>query len=76
MTIAFTSHRDCLLHDMGAHHPESPARLRAIEDQLIASGLSGYLKHVEAPLVRRTQLERVHALGRSAASHIKALGGL
>jgi acetoin utilization deacetylase AcuC-like enzyme len=61
MTIAFITHRDCLLHDMGAQHPESAARLRAIEDQLIASGLSGYLKHVEAPLVSRPQLERVHA---------------
>jgi acetoin utilization deacetylase AcuC-like enzyme len=60
MTIAYITHADCLLHDMGAGHPECPARLRAIEDQLIASGLIGYLQHVEAPMAERSQLERVH----------------
>ena len=61
MTLAYLSHRDCRLHDMGAAHPESPARLTAIEDQLIASGLGNYLEHVEAPFASRAQLERVHA---------------
>jgi acetoin utilization deacetylase AcuC-like enzyme len=61
MLTAFITHNDCLLHDMGSHHPEQPARLRAVEDQLIASGLSNVLLHVEAPLARREQLERVHA---------------
>ena len=46
---------------MGAQHPECAARLGAIEDQLVASGLSQFLKHVEAPLADRAQLERVHA---------------
>ena len=46
---------------MGAQHPECPARLSAIEDQLVASGLSDYLDHFEAPLASRAQLERVHA---------------
>lgn len=45
---------------MGAHHPEAPARLQAIEDQLIASGLFGYLQHHDAPEVTREQLLRVH----------------
>lgn len=61
MTTAFISHNDCLLHNMGAQHPEQPARLRAVEDQLIASGLINYLLHVEAPLAAREQLARVHA---------------
>ena len=61
MTIAFITHPDCLLHDMGTHHPEQPARLRAVEDQLIASGLINYLLHVEAPLAAREHLVRVHA---------------
>ena len=61
MTLAFLTHGDCRLHDVGAAHPESPARLTAIEDQLIASGLSNYLEHVEAPFASRAQLERVHA---------------
>jgi len=60
MTTAFITHEDCLLHDMGTHHPEQPARLRAVEDQLIASGLIGFLPHVEAPLATREHLERVH----------------
>ena len=61
MTTAFISHRDCLLHNMGSHHPKQPARLHAVEDQLIASGLINYLLHVEAPLAAREQLARVHA---------------
>ncbi len=61
MTVAFISHSDCRLHDMGAHHPECPARLAAIDDQLVASGLGNFLAHVEAPLASRSQLERVHA---------------
>ena len=46
---------------MGASHPECPARLSVIEDQLVASGLTNYLQHVEAPLASHAQLERVHA---------------
>lgn len=57
---AYISHPLCLKHDMGAHHPECPARIHAIEDQLIASGLFGYLQHHQAPEVTREQLLRVH----------------
>jgi acetoin utilization deacetylase AcuC-like enzyme len=60
MTTAFISHPDCLKHDMGAGHPEQPARLAAIEDQLIASGIDGVLQRYEAPLVTDEQLARVH----------------
>lgn len=45
---------------MGAGHPECPARIQAIEDQLIASGLMPFLFHYEAPAASKTQLERVH----------------
>ena len=60
MTISIISHPDCLLHEMGAQHPESPARLRAIQDQLLASGLDLVLQHHDAPLAAREQLCRVH----------------
>ena len=60
MTTAFITHADCLKHDMGAHHPERPARLTAIEDQLIASGVGQYLTRYEAPLATDEQLARVH----------------
>lgn len=60
MTIGIITHHDCLLHDMGPHHPERPERLSAIDDQLIASGLNLFLRHFDAPLATREQLERVH----------------
>ena len=58
---AFITHPACPLHDMGAGHPESPQRLGAIKDRLIASGLDGLLQHYEAPLIHREQLLRVHS---------------
>ena len=45
---------------MGAMHPECPQRLPAVQDQLIAVGISDHLVHLEAPLATREQLERVH----------------
>lgn len=60
MTISIISHPDCSLHEMGTHHPESPARLRVIQDQLLYSGLDLILQHHDAPLATREQLYRVH----------------
>ena len=60
MTISLISHPDCALHEMGEHHPECPARLGAIQNQLLASGLDFILLHKEAPLATREQLCRVH----------------
>lgn len=60
MSIALISHHDCLLHRVAIHHPEIPGRLSAIDDQLISSGIGILLRHYDAPLVTREQLERVH----------------
>jgi acetoin utilization deacetylase AcuC-like enzyme len=60
MRTAYLTHPACLLHDMGPHHPESPQRLHAIEDQFIATGVMDVLRHHEAPRVTREQLLRVH----------------
>jgi len=60
MTVALITHPDCARHDMGSAHPESPARLWAIHDQLVASRLESVLRHYEAPAATREQLERVH----------------
>jgi acetoin utilization deacetylase AcuC-like enzyme len=49
-------------HDMGTYHPESPARLSAIEDQLIASGIAGLLDRHEAPAAKVSELARVHPI--------------
>ena len=60
MQTAYITHPLCLKHDMGAHHPECPARIHAIEDQLIAAGLMDYLQRHDAPEASREQLLRVH----------------
>jgi acetoin utilization deacetylase AcuC-like enzyme len=68
MPTAIITHPDCLLHDMGDWHPECPARLTAIRDQLIASGLLPYLLELDAPKATEEQLQRVHS-----ARHIAAI---
>ena len=60
MTIAIISHPDCARHNPDPHHPERAARLSAIQDQLIASGLDFVLEHHRAPQATREQLCRVH----------------
>jgi acetoin utilization deacetylase AcuC-like enzyme len=47
-------------HDMGTYHPECPARLSAIEDHLIASGVGALLQRHEAPEAKVSELARVH----------------
>ena len=61
MTTAFITHRDCWKHDMGAHHPECPERLDAINDRMIAAGLDIHLEYHDAPLAQMEQLLRVHS---------------
>ena len=69
MPTALVTHADCLRHDMGAHHPEQPARLSAIDDQLIASGIGQHLQRYDAPLATEEQLARVHPLKYVRAIH-------
>ncbi|MFA9217288.1 MAG: histone deacetylase family protein [Sphingomonadaceae bacterium] len=61
MTTAIYSHPDCQRHDMGDWHPEAPARLQAIADQLISAHIHDLVEHREAPLVALADLERVHS---------------
>ncbi|GAA5160781.1 histone deacetylase family protein [Viridibacterium curvum] len=58
---AFITHPDCWLHNMGSMHPESPDRLSAIRDRLIASGLEMFLENVEAPEASIDDLQRAHS---------------
>lgn len=76
MPIVYFSHPDCLLHEMGEWHPESPARLHAIEDQLIASGMSGLITRREAPLAAINDIRRVHseAVVEKIRTHLPAAG--
>lgn len=75
MSTVYFSHPDCLLHDMGEWHPESPARLQAIEDQLIASGLSALIARRDAPVAAIDDIRRVHseAMVERIRSHLPAL---
>ena len=60
MTVAFISHAACRLHQMGPGHPEQPARVGAIPDELRARGLWDRLEHCEPPRATDEQLARVH----------------
>lgn len=61
MQTAYISHPDCLKHEMIDGHPEEPARLRAIDDQLMASQLFDFLRHYDAPAADKKDLLRVHS---------------
>lgn len=60
MSVGLITSPACARHDMGEGHPERPARLDAIQDQLLASGMDFVLQHFDAPRATRAQLERVH----------------
>lgn len=57
---AYFVHSDCSLHDMGPGHPESPARMEAIADQLARSGLLDRLCTREPTPIEHEQLRRAH----------------
>ncbi|MTV53898.1 histone deacetylase family protein [Pseudoduganella buxea] len=61
MTTAIYSHADCQRHEMGQWHPESPARLQAIADQLINAHIDDLLEHREAPLADLADIARNHS---------------
>lgn len=61
MSTAFISHPDTLLHVMDGSHPESPARISAIKQQLVATGLYQQLQIHDAPSASIEQLQRVHS---------------
>lgn len=48
---------------MGGWHPESPARLQAIRDQLMLAHIDGLLQQREAPLAQLADIARNHSLG-------------
>jgi len=62
MTTALYSHPDCKLHEMGSHHPDSPARIQVIEDLLTSSGVGNALDFRLAPEAAIKDISRVHLL--------------
>ena len=57
---AYLTHPSFRLHEMGAGHPECPARLDVINDRLLSSGLLDMLVPYEAPAATHEQLLRAH----------------
>ena len=60
MQTAYLTHPACLKHEMDMGHPESPLRIKAIEEKLINEGLMPLLACHEAPEATMEQLLRVH----------------
>lgn len=69
MLPAYISHPDYALHEMGADHPECPARLGAVKDQLLVTGLLNFMQPFDAPLVSDEQLTRAHTPAFIASLH-------
>lgn len=61
MTIAIISHPACELHDVGAGHPEQPARVKVIQSALELYPFHVPVKFYEAPKATREQLISVHS---------------
>jgi acetoin utilization deacetylase AcuC-like enzyme len=60
MQTLYITHPACHLHDMGSWHPECPARLDAINDQLLASGIHALLPERQAGRATDADILRVH----------------
>ncbi|MFE8645976.1 histone deacetylase family protein [Sphingomonas sp. NCPPB 2930] len=67
----YFTHKDCWKHDMGAGHPECAARLDAIEDRLLLTGVADALERREAPLASQSQIVRAHPV-----AHLDRLRGM
>lgn len=61
MSTAYITHPDFLRHEMGQGHPECPARLNAINEQMRSSGMLEHLQCLDAPLADIDDLKRVHS---------------
>lgn len=68
MITSYISHSECMLHDMGPWHPESPHRISSINQQLERSGLAQELMHYNARAVTEEQVYRVHP-----QAHVRSL---
>lgn len=60
MSLAIYHHDDCLQHNPGPGHVESPDRLRAVHNAMISSHLADELSFVDAPLGQDTHILLAH----------------
>ena len=70
--IGYITHSDCMIHDMGHFHPESPMRLQAIDTRLQAQGMMLDLTRMEAVPADLSVIERAHP--RQYVHHIEQIG--
>ena len=61
MAITLFSHANCYRHLAGDDHPEQPARLSAINDQLIRSGMEFIVQQRDATPASKAQVYRAHS---------------
>ena len=67
----YFTHPDCRKHEMGAGHPECPARLDAIDDRLLISGVGDALEHLQAAPAALADIQLAHS-----RNHVATLRGL
>lgn len=60
MSVGIISHALCAEHDMGASHPECPARLTSIQAHFATADFNGNVQHIEAISISRVLLSLVH----------------
>ncbi len=60
MSVTVFSHPSCMQHQVTEVHPEEPARLSAINDQIIRSGLELALTQRDGQPASKEQLYRAH----------------
>src|SRR5690242_12262133 len=58
--LLWFTHPECGLHEMGAGHPESPARLAAVEQAVAASSVGARRQIGESGAAGPEALARVH----------------
>lgn len=61
MTIRIFRGKASIKHDVDKTHPESPDRLFAIDDQLLASGLEMVCEHADATPIAKAYLTLAHS---------------
>lgn len=66
--VGFVFHPLYLEHNMGAHHPESPERLRAIHARLESTGIWNQLIHLEPHAASQEWITTIHE-----SSYVKRL---
>lgn len=60
MTVTIVGSQKCNLHNMDDDHPEQPARMHKINDQLISSGLEYVIHFADSKPASLSSLERAH----------------